>query len=427
MIHPRTAVKKLRQRLKRYLHLRRARHRRRGSAATVVAVTGSSGKSTTTALVSHIMAELAPVKSQVGRNVLDDCVKTLASTSADHRYLVCETGSDGPGSLKPMLDLLKPSVGVVTLVGLEHKRAFQTLEGVAKEKQTMVEALPEGGLAILNYDDARVAAMASHTKARVATFGETGGDYVISAVRCSAPARLSLSIAHDGESFDLTTRMTGIHNAMPVAAAFACAHQLGAPPSLIQERIADFTPLYGRCSVHPIENGPIFIADTNKAPYYSIYLAIDMMAQFAAPRKRIVIGQISDANSTETRYRQLYKACREVADQVVFVGENAHRSKASAEDIAEGRFVAQSEIQGAARFLKETAIPGEIILLKSSPRYHLERLLLSFHTTVRCWPARCRKRIQCVECGLYETPFEFSPEGKKQLLRARERAKAEPE
>jgi UDP-N-acetylmuramoyl-tripeptide--D-alanyl-D-alanine ligase len=427
MIHPRTAAKKLRQRLKRYLHLRRARHSRRGSEATVVAVTGSSGKSTTTALISHILAELAPVKSQVGRNLLSDCVKTLASTSADCRYLVCETGSDGPGSLKPMLDLLKPSVGIVTLVGLEHKRAFHTLEGVAKEKQTMVEVLPERGLAILNYDDARVAVMASHTKARVATFGVTGGDYVISAVQCPAPGQLSFSIAHEGERFDLTTPLTGVHNYLPVAAAFACAHQLGAPPSLIQERIADFAPLYGRCSVHRIENGPIFIADTNKAPYYSIHLAINMMAHFEAPRKRIVIGQISDANSTEARYRQLYKACRAVADQVVFVGENAHRSKASAEDIATGGFVAQPEIQQAARFLKETAIPGEIILLKSSPRYHLERLLLSFQTTVRCWPARCRKRIQCVECGLYETPFESSPEGRKQLLRMQERAKAELE
>ena len=73
---------------------------------------------------------------------------------------------------------------------LEHKSTFRTVEAVAVEKQKLVEALPAKGLAILNYDDPRVAAMAGRTKAREVTFGQKGGDYVTSSIQCLAPREL---------------------------------------------------------------------------------------------------------------------------------------------------------------------------------------------------------------------------------------------
>jgi UDP-N-acetylmuramoyl-tripeptide--D-alanyl-D-alanine ligase len=110
-------------------------------------------------------------------------------------------GGDSPGHLQPMIDLVKPTVSVVTLVALEHKSAFRSCEAVAREKQRLVEALPASGLAILNHDDPRVAAIAEHTKARTVTFGQTGGAHVISNVYCEAPKRLSLTITHDDQAF----------------------------------------------------------------------------------------------------------------------------------------------------------------------------------------------------------------------------------
>ncbi|MGI9520363.1 MAG: glutamate ligase domain-containing protein, partial [Hyphomicrobiaceae bacterium] len=275
--------------------------------------------------------------------------------------------------------------------------------------QTLVEALPSDGLAILNYDDSRVLSMAARTKARVKTFGRTGGDYIISNLRADNPAGLTLSISHDNETIDLKTQLTGAHQSVPIAAAFACARELGIPASVCQERIASFKPVFGRCSVHVIENGPIFIADSVKAPYHSVHHVIEMMTHFSAPRKRIVIGQISDASNSRAKYRDIYRASRDVADQVIYVGENSHRSKATAEDIAAGRFVEQHKVEDAASFVRDTAIPGELILLKSSVSLHLERILLGFITDVRCWEGKCGKRAQCVECGLYGLAFDEHP------------------
>ncbi len=87
-----------------------------------------------------------------------------------------EIGSQGPGTLGPILDLLKPTIGVVTLVALEHKSAFGSVEAVAKEKQRLIEVLPADGMAVINYDDPSVSRMAQCTRARVVTFGQTGGN-----------------------------------------------------------------------------------------------------------------------------------------------------------------------------------------------------------------------------------------------------------
>ena len=229
------------------------------------------------------------------------CPRQVVTASASERLLFRQRDRllIGPGTLRPMLNVLRPTVGVVTLVALEHKSAFRTVEAVAEEKGKLVEVLPASGLAILNHDDPHVAAMAQRTKARSVTFGRTGGDYVSSNVRCEAPGDLRLTITHAGKAFEIATALTGVHHALAVGAAFSCTHQLGVAPAVIVERIANFTPLFARCSVHRVPNGPVFINDTAKAPYHSIYLTFDMLSGFQGPRKRIVVGQISDSAGSD--------------------------------------------------------------------------------------------------------------------------------
>lgn len=388
----------------------RAIYARKRSPATFIAVTGSSGKTTTAALIAHILSGVAPVRSQVGTNVYRAHVRSLQH-APDDGYFVSETGSSGPGTLQPVLNVVRPTVGVVTLVALEHKSTFRSVEAVAQEKAKLVEALPASGLAVLNHDDPRVAAMARRTKARVVTFGRTGGDYVISNVRCAVPGDLRLTVAHEGKAFEIGTCFTGAHYSLAVGAAFSCAHQLGVPPAVIVERIASFTCVFARCSVHRVPNGPVFINDADKAPHHSLALAFDMLAGFQATRKRIVLGQISDSSRSDKVYAQAYRAARAVADQVIFVGQHAHRSRASAEDVATRRFVCFEKVADAAVFVKDTAIPDEIVLLKAAHNLHLERLMMMFFTPIGCWVNVCGRKSHCLRegkngCGLYAVPFE---------------------
>ena len=398
--------RKARRAVKNELKRTHARFKRSRSKATFVAVTGSSAKTTTVALLSHILSGTAKVKTQAGDNRLLSTLQTLGNVRREHDYVVCEIGAAGPGTLKPIFDLIKPSVGIVTLVGLEHYTAFRSKEAVAKEKGALVEVLPQSGLAILNKDDARVLAMQDLTKARVVTFGQSEADYSNDELISTALGGLVFMLTHRDHQIRLETRLTGAQNRLAVSAAAACALELGVSEETVIQRVASFEPVFGRLSIHAIDGGPTFILDTWKAPYHSIPMTLDVLRDCVAPRKRFVLGNISDyAGNPRPKYRDTYRAARDVADQVIFVGDNSHRSKATREEIEAGKFVALRSIQQLSNYIKSTAVPGEVILLKGSGTSHFERVMLDWETDVRCWSDACGKGKDCVKCGLYNTPF----------------------
>lgn len=105
---------------------------------------------------------------------------------------------------------------------------------------------------------------------------------------------------------------------------------------------------------------------------------------------------------------------------MIFVGEHSHRSKASANDVAAGRFARFEKVADAADFLKQTAIPDELILLKGAHNLHLERLMLMFFTPVRCWIDVCGRKSHCIlegkhGCGLYGVPFDQHNNARRDL------------
>lgn len=384
-----------------YALLKRSR-----SEATYITVTGSSAKSTTVALIFHILSATTRVKAQVLGNSQDITLKTLATVNREHEYVVMELGTHGPGDIPEMVKVVRPHIAIVTLVGLEHYSAFRTKDAVAKEKGSLVKALPPSGLAILNKDDPHVFAMSSLTRARIITFGKSEADYVQGALISTKPGHLTFTLNYRDRKLILETQLCGAHNRLAVSVAAACALELGVSEATVIERIASFEPVFGRLSVHAIDKGPTFILDTAKAPYETIPLALEVLRDCVAPRKRFVLGQISDyAGASRPKYRDTYRAAREVADQVIFVGEHSHKSQATSEEIEAGKFIAFSDVKQLSDYIKSTAIPGEIVLLKSSQNLHLERLMLDWQTEVSCWPNRCGVGQDCRRCGLYKLPF----------------------
>ena len=402
-----SAARKVRRSLRQTIKRTYGRIRRNHSKATFIAVTGSSAKTTTTALLSHILSGVAPIVAQVEGNSFQTTWKTLGFLRKEHDYAVLEIGTSKPGEIAGLANIIRPHIGIVTLVGLDHYSAFRGKDAVAKEKSSLVAALPATGLAILNADDPHVRTMANLTQARVVTFGTKDADYTSAKVLRADPGQLTFALAFRGRELILETNLTGSHNRVGVSAAVACALELGVPEGIIRERVASFQPVFGRCTVHKIENGPTFILDTVKAPNDSIQLTLDILRGCTAPRRRVIIGQISDYTGyRDAKYRNAYRGAREVADQVMFIGDNAHRSKASAEDIKSKRFMEFHDVEKLSAHIKATAIPGEIILVKGTRTQHLDRLMLDWQTSVACWPLKCRQRIGCTKCGLYEKSYE---------------------
>ena len=386
---------------------RQARSRRLASKAKFIGVTGSSAKTTTTALLAHVLEGHGQVASHLDFNGIRGLTRLLNDHAGDRDFLLAEAGVGGPGAMAPMAETLRPDIAIVTLVAMEHRSKFKTLEAVALEKGKLVECVHSGGLAILNADDPHVMSMAARTSERVVTFGRNrGADYWASEATAAFPRRLSLTVTWAGGRLELRTQLVAEHFWVSVTAATAAAIELGVPPETIAERMASFVPIRHRCGTIDVPGGPHFVVDTVKAPLHSLPLAFDIVANAKAPRKRIVLGHMSDFAGSDAKYRDAYRAARAIADQTIFVGEHSGRSKATAEEINAGRFLACDSPRDVAEHLRATAVPGELILVKASSNLHLERIAMSFVEDVQCWVTYCGKSQGCDACGLYPLPYE---------------------
>jgi UDP-N-acetylmuramoyl-tripeptide--D-alanyl-D-alanine ligase len=393
------------------------------SPARFIGVTGSSAKSTTTALLGHILAAKGRVATQADSNVAKALAKTILSRGRGSDFVVAELGVGGKGQMQPMAGMLKPDVALVTLVALEHRTSFKTLEAVAEEKGALVENVRAGGFALLNADDPQVMSMAARTRERIVTFGrEAQADYRATNVRAGYPGPLRLRLEGPAGALELEARFLAEHFWLSVAAASAAALELGLQPAVVAAQVASFVPGNSRFELISVEGGPDFIVDTIKAPWHSLPLSIEAMRKAQAPRKRFVLGQISDFTGSNTKYRDVYRVARDLVDQVMFVGEHSHRSKATDADIASGRFEAFAGPKELADRIRETAVPGELIMLKASGALHLERVAMSFVKDVKCWVPACGRAEGCEACGLYGMPFDLHRGKKRWKRRGRLRA-----
>ncbi|MDN2580141.1 Mur ligase family protein [Aquibium sp. ELW1220] len=391
------------------------------SRSEFICITGSSGKSTTATLLAHILASHAPTESQVFANTLPAIQRFLRRLSPKTRLAVLETGVGRKGDMDALSSLVRPTVGIVTLVTREHYSSFRSREGVAAEKGKLVEAVLPGGFAVLNADDDLVAAMAGRTAQRVVTLARHApADYSVTAGFEPGSPGLLVSIEGPRGALSVRTAFLAEHFWLACAAAAVTALELGVPAALVAERIEDFESVQDRFSLFETNNGPRFVLDTAKAPWDTLFLTIDAFARLDGGFKRIVLGHISDYPGNPTpKYRDAYRKAAECADQVIFVGENAHRSKADAQAIASGRFKSFPTVEGVAAFLRETASAGDLILLKGSRNLHLDRIALAWDHEVKCWNDNCGMSGSCQDCGLYEHPFADHARIRKQKRRPR--------
>jgi UDP-N-acetylmuramoyl-tripeptide--D-alanyl-D-alanine ligase len=408
-------------RAKRRIRTWLAIRRRTRSDAVFVGVTGSSAKTSTVALLTHILAGHGTVSGQFIRNTFRTAHKTVRKASVTSDYVVVEAGVETKGDMLPVARILQPDIAIVTLIGLEHYSAFRSKEAVAEEKGALVEAVRPGGFVLLNADDPHALSMRARTRERVVTFGrEAPADYRVTETSVGFPEGLEVALDWKGGSLVLQTQFAGEHFWVTTAAATVAALELGVPVETIVDRVASFEGVRNRCQVYKTRHGPQFIIDTVKIPYGTLNHAFRMMGHVKAPYKRIVLGTLSDyAGSSRPKYSDAYLAAREVADEVIFFGETAHRLNISAEDREAGRFHRFTDVKEVYEHIRSTVRRDEVILLKSSGSFHLERVAFAFNTDVACWERACGLRQDCNACGLFGHPFaEHRAIRRRQKLRA---------
>ncbi|HCL91357.1 MAG TPA: translation initiation factor IF-3 [Verrucomicrobiota bacterium] len=387
--------------LKKQWRILQCRIRRRlFCSATVIAVTGSCGKTSTTHFLGKILSAEHSCRIGISDNGQEAMLENLRRLNRSHRFVLQETGVNGPGSLNEIVPILRPHIGIVTSIGQDHYRNFRTLEATAAEKGILIESLPDSGVAVLNADDPYVIAMASRTKARILTYGLSDrADVRATDIRSTWPERLSLTVTYQGTSIRIETGLFGTLLSNSVLAAVSGALAAGIGLKQCAAALKSVETFSRRMAIHSTSRRVWYILDTVKAPYWSIGKVLALMADVDAPRKTVVIGSFSDAPGSDSdKYRCLARDALNIADRVLFVGRKAIHINKMLTAETHGRLFAMESLQEAAKLLADDVVADEVVLIKSGNLEHAERLYFSQDNLLRCWKPSCRFRSSCEYC-----------------------------
>ncbi|MGZ8745023.1 MAG: UDP-N-acetylmuramoyl-tripeptide--D-alanyl-D-alanine ligase [Nocardioides sp.] len=361
--------------------------RETGPGPTVVAVTGSQGKTTVKDMLARVLSDAGQTVATAGsfNNELG-LPLTVLRAKEQTRYLVLEMGARGVGHLAELCGIAPPDISLVLNVGKAHIGEFGSQEQIAVAKGELVEALAPDGAAVLNLDDPLVAAMSSRTGARVWTFGRAADaglrldDVVVDDV-----GRASFELIHGHATEHVSLQLLGEHQALNAAATTATALAAGIGLGEVAASLRALDRLSPwRMELHERADGLVVVNDAYNANPDSMRAALETLARMGSSGRRTVavLGEMRElGDDADAEHREVGRlADRLDIDVVLVVGSGA-----------QGVYDALVELRGetgdgrrttrqvdtttqAGDWLRENVAGPDVVLVKASRGARLERV-----------------------------------------------------
>ncbi|MEV0437447.1 UDP-N-acetylmuramoyl-tripeptide--D-alanyl-D-alanine ligase [Streptomyces spectabilis] len=358
-----------------------ARHVVARLGATLVALTGSAGKTSTKDLIAQVLQRKAPTVWTPGSfNNEIGLPLTALSATEETRFLVLEMGARGKGHIRYLTGLTPPRIGLVLNVGTAHIGEFGGREQIAEAKGELVESLPADGTAILNADDPLVRAMASRTRARVLFFGEAAdADVRAENVRLTENGQPAFTLHTPSGCSDVRLRLYGEHHVSNALAAAAVAHDLGMPVDEIALALSEAGTLSRwRMEVTERPDGVTVVNDAYNANPESMRAALRALAAMGRGRRTwAVLGHMAELGDEGLAEHDAVGrlAVRLNVNKLVAVG-GREASWLQLGAYNEGSWgeesVHVSDAQAAIDLLRSELRPGDVVLVKASRSVGLE-------------------------------------------------------
>jgi UDP-N-acetylmuramoyl-tripeptide--D-alanyl-D-alanine ligase len=337
----------------------------------VVGITGSVGKTSVKDLLAAVLATRWRTSASV-RSFNNELGVPLTVVNAPDgtEALAVEMGARGVGHIKALCDLVAPTVGVVTRVAAVHTEMFGTVDDVARGKGELVKALPASGVAVLNADDPRVAAMASRTSARTVTFGDAG-DVRAEGVVLDDELRPRFRLVGPWGASDVALSVRGAHMVGNALAAAAAGLVCDVPLSSVADGLAGAELSPWRMDLVRLPSGARVLNDAYNANPTSMAAALQALVAMPAGaggggRRVAVLGVMAEIGATsDDEHRAVGDLARSLGVEVVSVGVPAYG----------GTLVSASEPAAVLAALGPLG-PDDVVLLKGSRVAGLERLVI---------------------------------------------------
>ena len=352
-----------------------ARAWRANFAVPVVAVTGSSGKTTVKELVASILSVSRSVCVTQGNLNNDIGVPlTLMRLGLEHDALVVELGANHAGEIDYLASLVQPTVGIITNAGAAHLEGFGSLAGVAAAKGELLDHLPKAGTAVLNADDAFRADWVARSPCEfTVTFGfakhadcTVVGEPVYDAAGVDFTMRLP-----DGERIDVRLPLLGRQNVANALASAAAAQAVGTSVEDIVTGLGRAAAVRGRLKSLAGRGGATLVDDSYNANPGSVRAALDYLAVLGG-KKLLVLGDMAELGpEARALHREIGEYARGRCDALYAIGALAREA---ADAYGEGAR-AFGDHEAARAALEPLLRPGTTVLVKASRVMGLDRLV----------------------------------------------------
>ena len=384
-----------------------ARHYRQRFQVTVVAVTGSYGKTSTRALIgAALSAGGETLASQANFNNEIGLPMTLFQLETKHQFAVLEMGMRGLKQIDYLAKIAQPTVGVITNIGPQHIELLGDLENIARAKTELIENLPADGLAVLPADSPFLPMLEGKAPCRFVTFGlEEEADYRVTEVETRANGNVSfvVSVRDSGEhkasgtdvlfqasvvpqsrlekdvspaprKFAIELPIPGAHNACNAAAAFAVAHQLGVAPKEIVAALKSAELPGARMRVLKASNGVTIIDDCYNAGPDSMRAALETLRDFPGSGRRVaVLGAMRELGEfSDDEHRKIGALAGEICDVIIGVGPETEPMMETLSESGHQLFGWSPNADGAIPVVLSRLQIGDVVLVKGSRSVVLE-------------------------------------------------------
>jgi UDP-N-acetylmuramoyl-tripeptide--D-alanyl-D-alanine ligase len=344
--------------------------------AKIIGVTGSAGKTTTKELLAAFLSAGGKTSKTAGNFNNDLGLPiTMLNTARDAKFAVWEMGSNHPGEIEYLVNLAKPTAGVISSVGTAHIEFFKNQDGIAREKGSLFAALPQNGFAVVSKENDKFSILKEMSSARtvVTSLKDEGAQYfarvidestgVFEAVeKGCAPVRIEINLP-------------GEHNISNALLAFACAREFGVTASQCESALKDFTLPGHRWNVIERENNITFINDAYNANPTSMTLSLKTFSKMKSQGRKIaVLGDMYELGEMcNILHSKVGIDAKDLPIDFLFsVGEF---SKLISDQFPEEKRKHFTTVESVREFLKDFLKPNDCVFLKASRGMHLEDIL----------------------------------------------------
>ncbi len=343
----------------------------------VVGITGSNGKTTVKQMLHAILSRVADTAATEG-NLNNDLGVPLTLCRLRHgqRYAVVEMGANHAGEIASLAALAQPDVAVLTNAGPSHLEGFGSVEGVAHAKGELFQALPAGGVAVINADDAYAGLWRKLAAGRrIIDFGIEHEAAVRGDVSAADGA---MRVEPPAGDFTLRLRVPGVHNCRNALAATAAALAFETPLDAIRGGLESFQPAGRRLELHAAIGGARIIDDSYNANPLSLAAAMDVLVA-AGDEPWLVLGDMGElGEQAEALHAEAGRRARGCGVRRLFTLGSL--SAAAAREFGDGarHF---DDVQALIAALRQDLEPGVTVLIKGSRSMGMERVAGALVTT----------------------------------------------